>query len=97
MTYQPKKMLPDDLRDYQARSWWYLNRDKVVGGVCAILFLLYWLGERIPANAAPIKKPSYTMTAQQCGAIVSACANDGGFVLGDLNVQCEGNVLKVQE
>ena len=37
MTYQPKPMLPSDLRDYTAPNWWRSNAHLVWAGVFAAL------------------------------------------------------------
>lgn len=85
--YEERVMLPDDLKTYSApkESWWRVNRDKVVGGVCAILFLAYWLGSPVPdAAAVQVNQdlPIVTLAERQA-SLIAACMNSGGWTWKD--------------
>ena len=45
MTYQPKPMLPSDLRDYTAPNWWRSNAHLVWAGVFAALVAWHVVNE----------------------------------------------------
>lgn len=70
MPYQPHKMLPDDLRDYHAPDgWWYVNRDKVVGVGCALLFgyyLIFGAARDVEIPLAPTPATATHVAAPLC-------------------------------
>jgi len=55
--YQVKQMIPDDLKAYEAPTFWRLYRDKVWLGIAAAL----WLGSMFIPSDGAVSEPARAM------------------------------------